>query len=490
MEDLTGKQFGPYRIMAPLGEGGMAAVYKAFQPGVDRMVALKVLPQHFAKDPQFVDRFEREAKVLARLQHPHILPVHDFGQADGYTYIVMPFIDSGDLADLMKERRFSMAESGRIVTQVGDALDYAHSQGIVHRDVKPSNILVDQRGNTLLTDFGLAKIVSGCANKLTGSGFIIGTPEYMSPEQCMSEEVDGRSDIYAVGVILYELVTGRVPFSAETPVALIFKHINDPLPPPRQIDPGISEAVEKVILKAMAKEPADRYATAGEMTRALQAALETGVLATPGPETDRTVILPDTPLSPAMPSKVTAAPAKTADPGFNRVALWGLGSLAAVVLIGVLAFGGWFIRGSRTIRTSGPADIPPPAPTEPLVQPTVALPSPTPTQPVQVEPTPVLTPVVPPTAPPLPTEQPELAPPSPVGQPELAPPPPSDSGPPPPPDHHGGPPGPVQAAFDVCQEAEPGQACMFTSPSGERNGTCRLILNRLVCVPLGGPLSP
>ncbi|HMQ55841.1 MAG TPA: protein kinase, partial [Anaerolineae bacterium] len=116
MEDLTGKQFGPYRIMAPLGEGGMAAVYKAFQPGVDRMVALKVLPQHFAKDPQFVDRFEREAKVLARLQHPHILPVHDFGQADGYTYIVMPFIDSGDLADLMKERRFSMAESGRIVT--------------------------------------------------------------------------------------------------------------------------------------------------------------------------------------------------------------------------------------------------------------------------------------------------------------------------------------------------------------------------------------
>ncbi len=260
MEDLTGKQFGPYRILAPLGEGGMAAVYKAFQPGVDRFVALKVLPQHYAKDPQFVERFEREAKVLAKLQHPHILPVHDFGEADGgYTYIVMPFIESGDLASLMTQRQLSLVEIGRIIGQVGDALDYAHTQDIVHRDVKPSNILVDQRGNCLLSDFGLAKIVSGYANKLTGSGFAVGTPTYMAPEQGLGQELDGRCDIYALGVILYELVTGRVPFNAETPMAVILKHVNDPLPPPRKFDPTLPEAVERVILKAMAKEPTDRY---------------------------------------------------------------------------------------------------------------------------------------------------------------------------------------------------------------------------------------
>ena len=272
MEDLTGKQFGSYQIVAPLGEGGMAAVYKAYQPSTDRYVALKILPRHFASDPQFVARFEQEAKVLAQLQHPHILPVFDYGQADGYAYIVMPFLQSGDLTDLLKGQPLSLDLVCRIISQIGDALDYAHSRGLVHRDVKPSNVLLDERGNCLLTDFGLAKILES-SSKLTATGGILGTPAYMSPEQGLAEKVDGRSDIYSLGIVLYELTTGRVPYQAETPMAVVIKHMNDPLPPPRRVNPALPETVERIILKALAKQPEDRFATAGEMAQALQAAL-------------------------------------------------------------------------------------------------------------------------------------------------------------------------------------------------------------------------
>ncbi len=177
MEDLTGKQFGLYQITAPLGEGGMATVYKAYQPNIERYVALKVLPQQLADDPQFVKRFYQEAKVLAQLQHPHILSIYDYGESEGYTYMVMPLVESGDLDDILSARRMSLPEITRIVTQVGDALDYAHTQGIIHRDINPSNILVDKRGNCLLTDFGIAKLVEGVPeDKLTLTGHVVGTP--------------------------------------------------------------------------------------------------------------------------------------------------------------------------------------------------------------------------------------------------------------------------------------------------------------------------
>ncbi|MFN8455634.1 MAG: serine/threonine-protein kinase [Anaerolineae bacterium] len=272
MEDLTGRQFGPYQIVAPLGEGGMAAVYKAYQPGMERYVALKVLPRHFAHDPQFVARFEQEAKILARLQHPHILPVFDYGQADGYAYIVMPFLHSGTLTDLMRGAPLPLAQIRRIISQVGDALDYAHSQGLIHRDVKPSNILLDERGNCLLTDFGIAKMIESSAH-LTATGGFIGTPAYMSPEQGLGQKIDGRSDIYALGIILYEMALGQVPYKAETPMAVVVKHINDPLPIPRQVNSSLPEGVEGVILKALAKQPEDRYATAGDMVQALRAVI-------------------------------------------------------------------------------------------------------------------------------------------------------------------------------------------------------------------------
>jgi hypothetical protein len=260
----------------------MAAVYKAYQAGMDRYVALKILPRYFASDPQFVGRFEQEAKVLARLLHPHILPVHDYGEADGYTYIVMPFVDSGTLADLLHGGQLSLAQIRSIIVQVGDALDYAHSQGVIHRDVKPSNILVDQRGNCLLTDFGIAKMVEATVH-FTRTGGLVGTPAYMSPEQITGEELDGRSDIYSLGIVLYEMATGRPPYQAETPPAIFVKHLHDSLPPPRSLNSSLPEAVERVILKSLAKRREDRYQTAADMVQALR------------------LVIPDTPLTQRVP---------------------------------------------------------------------------------------------------------------------------------------------------------------------------------------------
>jgi serine/threonine-protein kinase len=272
MEDLSGRQFGPYRIVGPLGEGGMAAVYKAYQPVMDRYIALKILPRHFAGDPEFIGRFRQEAKVLAQLQHVHILPVFDFGEEDGYMYLVMPFVEGGTLTNLLRGQPLPLQQIRSVISQVGGALNYAHSQGLVHRDVKPSNVLIDRSGNCLLSDFGIAKIVEGSA-KFTVTGGMVGTPAYMSPEQGLGLKPDGRSDIYALGIIMYEMATGRVPHTAETPMAVVVKHINDPVPPPRKLNPALAKPVEQVILKALAKQPDRRYATAGAMVQAVQAAI-------------------------------------------------------------------------------------------------------------------------------------------------------------------------------------------------------------------------
>jgi formylglycine-generating enzyme required for sulfatase activity/tRNA A-37 threonylcarbamoyl transferase component Bud32 len=272
MEDLTGRQFGAYQIVKPLGEGGMAAVYQAYQPAVDRYVAVKVLPRQYAADPQFIGRFQREARLLAQLQHPHILPVFDFGETEGYTWLVMPFMEHGTLTDLLKGEPLPLPRVREILTQLGSALNYAHSRGLIHRDVKPSNVLLDESGNCLLSDFGLARMAEASV-KLTASGSVLGTPAYMSPEQGAGKAIDGRSDLYSLGVIFYELVTGRVPYNAETPVAVIFKHISDPLPPAQELNPALPEPVQRALLKSLAKRPEDRYATGGELVRALQTAI-------------------------------------------------------------------------------------------------------------------------------------------------------------------------------------------------------------------------
>jgi WD40 repeat protein/tRNA A-37 threonylcarbamoyl transferase component Bud32 len=267
MEDLSGKQLGQYRIIEPLGRGGMASVFKAYQPGMDRYVAVKILPKAYASEPGFLARFQQEARVIANLEHPHIVPVHEFGEAEGYTYLVMRYVEGGTLANLLRGPQ-DLSTIKRIITQLASALDYAHQRGIIHRDIKPSNVLIDQQGNAQLTDFGLAKIVER-TTKLTVSGAFLGTPKYASPEQGKSEPLSGRSDIYSLGVILYEMVTGKVPFEAETPLALLFKHVHDPLPLPRSVNPAVPEDLERIILKALAKDPADRYATAGELAQEL-----------------------------------------------------------------------------------------------------------------------------------------------------------------------------------------------------------------------------
>jgi serine/threonine protein kinase len=268
MEKLTGKQLGPYQIMEPLGEGGMAAVYKAYQPSVERIVALKVLSRPSAGEQDFFRRFRREAKTIAGLSHPNILPIHDFGEADGYAYIVMPYIEGGTINGLLKGIPLPLRRINLIVAQIAAALDYAHSKGVIHRDVKPGNVLLDKLGNCLLSDFGIARIVEATA-QLTAPGVFLGTPIYASPEQALGKEVDGRSDIYSLGVMLYEMATGRPPFHADTPMAILIQHIHDPLPMPRTINPAISETTEQVILKALAKEPEQRYLSAGEMANAL-----------------------------------------------------------------------------------------------------------------------------------------------------------------------------------------------------------------------------
>jgi serine/threonine protein kinase len=320
MEDLTGRQFGAYRIVSPLGEGGMAAVYKAYQANMDRYVALKILPSHLARDPQFVGRFEQEAKMVARLQHTNVLPVFDFGQADGYTYIVMPFVETGTLARLLAQGPLPLPRISQVVSQVASALDYAHAKGVVHRDVKPSNVLLDQPGNCLLTDFGIAKMVEGTTS-YTQTGAIVGTPAYMSPEQIRGEKLDGRSDIYSLGIILYEMATGRTPFRAETPPAIFVKHLLDPLPPPHLYNANLPESVERVILKALSKDRKDRFQTAGEMAAALSTAV-----AAPG----ASVAVP-----PASRRHAATEVARPPRPP-RRFPAWGLPAIGLLALAGVL----------------------------------------------------------------------------------------------------------------------------------------------------------
>jgi serine/threonine protein kinase len=270
-----GQMLGPYRIINQVGRGGMANVYKAYQPSMDRYVAIKVLPSQLAESKEFVQRFQQEARIIANLEHPHILPVFDYGESDGVAYFVMRYLDAGTLKDRMETGRpLPLNEIDRIFTQLAEALSYAHGRGVVHRDLKPANALIDAQGNLFLTDFGIAKILESASPRLTQTDAIMGTPAYISPEQAQSRPVDQRSDIYSLGIILYEMVTGSVPFVADTPLAVVLKHISDPLPLPSIVKPDIPTSIEQVILKALSKNPNDRFSTAAEFVTAWKRALE------------------------------------------------------------------------------------------------------------------------------------------------------------------------------------------------------------------------
>ncbi len=264
-------KLGRYQLIEQIGRGGMASVFKALDPVSGKEVAIKVLSPVLAQEQQFTKRFEREAEVVMRLSHPNIVPVVDFGQDAGYAYLVMPLLNVGSLADRLIEGPLTPGEGGRLLTQLTQALQFAHDRGVVHRDVKPSNVLMDENGSALLADFGLARIHDASVS-LTGSA-LLGTPAYMSPEQARGEKVGPASDQYSLGVVLYQLCTGNLPFEAETPMAVMLKHINEPVPLAREKSPNVPEAIEHVILKATAKAPEQRFGSVTELNAAFQAAL-------------------------------------------------------------------------------------------------------------------------------------------------------------------------------------------------------------------------
>lgn len=268
-----GQMLGPYQIIKQIGQGGMATVYKAYHANMDRYVALKVLSHQFAQNEEFLGRFQHEARLIAKLEHPHILPVHDFGESQGVPYLVMRYLDAGTLKDKMEKNSLTLEEIDHILSQLADALAYAHEKGVIHRDLKPSNTMLDQRGDVFLTDFGIAKMLEGSPH-FTMTGAITGTPAYMSPEQAQGIKLDQRSDIYSLGIVLYEMMTGRVPFEAETPLAIILKHIQDPLPPISLIKPDTHPVVEAVLLKSLAKKPEDRFQTTRKFLQAWKSAMQ------------------------------------------------------------------------------------------------------------------------------------------------------------------------------------------------------------------------
>ena len=280
-DPLIGTMLGKYKILAILGQGGMARVYRARQENLDREVAVKVLPPWYAADRSFVDRFEQEAKLVARLSHPNIVTVHDASQENGHLYIVMQLVDGGTLKNLLDNLRDSrgtngafmdLLEANRIFQQLASALAYAHEHGIVHRDIKPVNVLMDRSGRPVLSDFGIAKVL--VVNKgLTRPGAGVGTPEYMSPEQCMGGQVDGRADIYALGVMLYEALTGRTPFVGDNYHAIAHSHIYETPSDPGVFNPSIPLPVRDVIMTALQKRPEMRYQLASQVANALELAV-------------------------------------------------------------------------------------------------------------------------------------------------------------------------------------------------------------------------
>jgi serine/threonine protein kinase len=271
-DDLIGKKIGGYEIRELIGHGGMATVYRAQQVSMNRIVAIKVLPRQYVNDDTYLQRFHREVDIVAQLEHRNIVPVHDYGEEDGQPYIVMRYMSGGSVDDLLVNGPLEMQQVCDIIEQIAPALDFAHSKNVLHRDLKPSNVLMDKNGGAYLTDFGIARILGEAASNITTQG-VVGTPSYMSPEQAQGQPLDNRSDIYSLGVMLFEMATGRRPFESDTPYSIAVMHVTQPPPNPRSINPEISVAVENVILTAMSKSrdsrPPDALSLAEALARAI-----------------------------------------------------------------------------------------------------------------------------------------------------------------------------------------------------------------------------
>lgn len=268
---LIGKTLGNCEIRDFIGKGGMATVYLGYQKNVDRQVAVKILPPHPGVDEQFKERFQLEARTIARLQHPHILPLYDYGTQDDLVYLVMAYISGGTFENRITKGEVTLEEIERVLKEIGGALDYAHRQGVVHRDIKPANILLDTEGHALLTDFGIAKL--GEENLgLTGTN-VVGTPAYMSPEQAQGLEITGKADIYSLGVVVFQALTGKLPFNAPSVLQLMLSVVQDPIP---DLDDFVSDApvgLSSVLSRALAKDPDARYETALEFAEAFSSVI-------------------------------------------------------------------------------------------------------------------------------------------------------------------------------------------------------------------------
>ncbi len=270
MADFVGKSFGRYHLVERLGEGGMAHVYKAYDTRLERYVAFKMILPEQQQNELFLKRFEREAKALAKLNHPNIVRVLDYGEQDGIPYLIMEYIPGGSLKQ-KTGRAMDWQEAAGALAQVARGLEYAHQHGILHRDIKPANLLLNDDGRWMISDFGIAKLLEGGeTTQLTGMGVGIGTPEYMSPEQGQGHAVGPATDVYSLGIVFYELVTGRRPYQADTPIAVVLKHIQEPLPRPRQYVAHLPEEIEAVIFKALAKQAEERYPGMGAFAEALE----------------------------------------------------------------------------------------------------------------------------------------------------------------------------------------------------------------------------
>jgi serine/threonine protein kinase len=270
MDEILGQIINGYSIIEEIGQGGMSSVYRA-RPSQGKDVAIKILSPIVAQDRKFRTRFAREIAILRDLKHPNIVPILDHGQIDGTPYIVMPYAEHGTLHDVLGNGAFGPRRSARIVSGIAAGLSHAHANGIIHRDVKPSNILLDENGDALLSDFGFAHLHDS-KSSLTGS-LIIGTPAYMSPEQCHGESVDAKSDQYSLGIIIFQLSTGKLPYEAETPMGLVVKQINNPLPRPRYVNANVPDAIEDVLLKCLDKDPKARYPSVDDLNEDFQEAM-------------------------------------------------------------------------------------------------------------------------------------------------------------------------------------------------------------------------
>jgi len=359
---LIGRKLGNYQITELLGQGGMATVYKGYREDIDRYVAVKVLPPHPGMDSQFIDRFKLEARTIARLQHPHILPLYDYGAEDDILYLVMAYIDGGSLADRIDSGPMPPRQAEMILRQVGGALDYAHRQGVIHRDIKPDNILLDNEGNALLADFGIVKLTDG-GSRLTVTGGLVGTPAYMAPEQGGGDTVTASADIYSLGVVVYEMLTGRKPYDAETPMQIVIKHMTAPVPNLREAMPDAPPALEIVLDRALAKLPENRYASAMEFaddfTRAIHspdsvAGLKVDFKPSPDPTLTPSAgatltDLPGAGALPSLPSPSTTIIQQV--PGTNPLLLLGGFAIIAVLVVGVVFL---LLNNNRTAPTSSP----------------------------------------------------------------------------------------------------------------------------------------